>query len=160
MTDTAQTTTAETTATEATAERDATQRSTGELVGQLSEQVSRLVRDEARLAWREVQRKGARAGRGASLFGAAGVLALYGGGALVAGLILVLALVLPAWVAALVLGGAILLVAGITALAGRAQMRRAAPPVPRQAVASVREDMEVIRQHVRHERAAGEGARR
>jgi membrane protein len=165
----AMTDTAGTTATEASPERDATERSTGELVGQLSEQVTRLIQDEARLAWREVQRKGARAGVGAGLFGAAGVLALYGGGAVVAGLVLVLAMVLPAWVAALVLGGAILLVAAITALVGRAQLRRAAPPVPDQAVASVREDLAVIKQHARAERnhptgpgpaSAGEGARR
>jgi hypothetical protein len=144
--------TAGTTATEATPDRDTRERSTGELVGQLSEQISRLVRDEARLAWREVHRKGTRAGVGAGLFGVAGVLALYGGGAVVAGLVLALALVLPAWAAGLVLGGAILLVAGITALVGRGQLRRAAPPVPDRAVASVREDLEVIRQHARGDR--------
>lgn len=129
-------------------------RSTGELVGELSEQVSRLVRDEVRLAWREVQRKGAHARTGAGLFGAAGVLAVYGGGAVLAGLVLLLAMVLPAWLAALAIGGGLLLVAALTALVGRSQLRRAAPPVPDRAVASVREDLAVIRQRARPEREA------
>jgi Putative Actinobacterial Holin-X, holin superfamily III len=60
--------------------------------------------------------------------------------------VLLLAMVLPAWLAALVIGAAVLIMAGVTALVGRAQLRKAAPPVPDRTVASVREDLAMIRQ--------------
>jgi hypothetical protein len=58
--------------------------STAVLVKQLTEQVSRLVRDELKLATAEMTRKGARAGKGAGLFGGSGILALYGIACLIA----------------------------------------------------------------------------
>src|SRR5215472_9070917 len=68
--------------------------STGELVKQLSEQVSRLVRDEMKLASVEMTGKAKTAGKGAGLFGGGGILALYGGGCLVACAVIALAGVL------------------------------------------------------------------
>src|SRR2546429_1089217 len=76
--------------------------STGDLVKLAAEQISRLVRDELQLARVEIGGKAKRFGTGAGLFGAAGVIALYGVATLVATLILLLALVLPAWAPALV----------------------------------------------------------
>src|SRR2546423_10274515 len=76
--------------------------STGDLVELAAEQISRLVRDELQLARVEIGGKAKRFGTGAGLFGAAGVIALYGVATLVATVILLLALVLPAWAAALV----------------------------------------------------------
>ncbi|WP_079317580.1 phage holin family protein [Microbispora sp. GKU 823] len=104
--------------------------STGELVRRLSEDVSRLIRDELRLARLEMTRKGKRAGMGAGLLGAAGLIAFYGGGALVATAILALALVLPAWASALIIGAALLALAGLIALVGKEQVSRAARPLP------------------------------
>src|SRR5688500_20211713 len=72
-----------------------TDTSTAQLVNQLSEQVSRLARDEIRLAVAELKDKGKHAGVGAGMFGAAGVFAWWGGLSVVAGLILLLALVVP-----------------------------------------------------------------
>jgi len=77
----------------------------GELVKQLSEQTSTLVRQEIRLATVELQEKGKRAGIGAGLFGATGLVALYGVGALVAAAILALAEAVDPWLAALIVGG-------------------------------------------------------
>lgn len=121
-------------------------RSVAELVSQASEQLGRLVRDELRLAVVELRRKGKRAGAGAGLFGAAGVLAFYGGAALIATVILALALVLDAWLAALIVGVVLLLVAGVAALIGRRQLRAALPPVPEQTVASVKSDVEAVKE--------------
>ncbi|MFI6290393.1 phage holin family protein [Nonomuraea sp. NPDC050790] len=123
--------------------------STAELVGQLSEQVSRLVRDEMRLAALELKGKGRRAGFGAGLFGAAGMTAFFGAAALVAAVILLLALVLPAWAAAGVVAGALLALAGVLALAGRSQVRRATPPVPTQAIDSLKTDVDVVKERAR-----------
>lgn len=121
------------------------QASTGELLSRLSDEVSQLVRDELRLAQAEVTGKAKQAGIGAGMFGTAGVLALYGGGVLIATAILALALVVDAWLAALIVGVVLLAAAGIAALAGKRRMSRVAPPVPTQAVANVREDVQTLR---------------
>ncbi|MBB4703259.1 phage holin family protein [Sphaerisporangium siamense] len=120
--------------------------STAELIKHLSEDVSRLVRDEIRLATMELGRKGKRAGLGAGLFGGAGVMALYGGGALVATAILALALVLPGWLAALIVGVALLIVAALMALMGKEQVSRATPPLPEEAIQSLKADVDVVKE--------------
>ena len=101
---------------------------TGELVNRLAAQVSELVRGELELARTELTAKGKRVGAGAGLAGAGGVVALYGLGALIAAGNGALALVWPVWLAALVVGVVVLVVAGVLALAGRSQLRRAARP--------------------------------
>jgi hypothetical protein len=123
--------------------------STGELVRRLSEDVSRLIRDELRLARLEMTRKGKRAGMGAGLLGAAGLIAFYGGGALVATAILALALVLPAWASALIIGAALLALAGLVALVGKEQVSRAAPPTPDEAMRSLKADIDVMKESAR-----------
>lgn len=123
--------------------------SAGELVKQLSEQVSRLVRDELKLAGDEMASKGSRAAKGAGLFGGSGVLALFGLGCLLAAAIAGLALVLAVWLAALIVGAALLAIAGVVVLVGRGQLRHAVPPVPEQAVGSVKADVRAIREGVR-----------
>ncbi|MGO9727066.1 MAG: phage holin family protein, partial [Streptosporangiaceae bacterium] len=80
--------------------------STGDLVKQLTEQVSRLVRDELKLARVEMTRKGARAGRGIGLFGGSGIIALYGTGCLIAAAVMAIATAVTAWLAALIVGAA------------------------------------------------------
>jgi uncharacterized membrane protein YqjE len=118
--------------------------STAELVQRATEQVSRLVRDELALARAELTQKGKHAGIGIGLFGGGGALALYGLGALVATAILLLDLVLPAWAAALIVGVALFLLAGILALVGKKQVSQAVPPVPQAAVRSVRADVDTV----------------
>jgi hypothetical protein len=123
--------------------------STSDLVRQLAEQTSRLVRDELRLAQAEMTRKGARAGRGAGLLGGSGILGLYGVGCLLIAGIAALALVLATWLAALIVAAAVLAVAGLAALAGKRQLSQATPPVPRQAMESARTDVEELRKKAR-----------
>ena len=127
------------------AARDAT---VGELARQLPEQISRLVREELRLAQLEMTQKGKRAGIGAGLLGGGGVIALYGVAALLAAAILALALVLPAWASALIVGGALLLVSAALAGMGRKRVKQAMPPVPQQTQASVGADVVEIREKV------------
>ncbi|GAA3670261.1 phage holin family protein [Lentzea roselyniae] len=123
-----------------------TDTSTAQLVNQLSEQVSRLARDEIRLAVAELKDKGKHAGVGAGMFGAAGVFAWWGGLSVVAGIILALNLVLPAWASALIVAAVLFAIAGVVALMGRSQVRRATPPVPRQAMDNVQEDIATIKE--------------
>jgi uncharacterized membrane protein YqjE len=120
--------------------------STGLLVKQLSEQMSRLVRDEMRLATAEMTSKAKTAGKGASLFGGSGIMALYGAGCLIACVIISLAGVMRAWLAALIVGAALFAVAGIAALAGRSELKKATPPIPTEAAESVKADVEQIKE--------------
>ena len=129
-------------------EKPTSEKSTAELVHDVTEQFSRLARTEIRLAVREVQDKAKHAGVGAASIGAAGVLAGYGMAALLAGVVLLLALALPAGVAALIVAGALLLAAGVAALVARAQLRKSAP-MPSEAVESAKEDIQVVKEAVR-----------
>jgi Putative Actinobacterial Holin-X, holin superfamily III len=121
---------------------EASQASMAELVKQLSEQTSRLARQEVELAKAELQQKGKRAGLGAGMFGGAGVFGLYALGALTAAAILGLSKAVAAWLAALIVAAAIGAIAGILALVGKQQVQRATPPVPEQATESVKEDVQ------------------
>src|SRR5689334_13639313 len=85
----------------------------GALVHDMTQQLSTLVRDEMRLAQAEMTQKGKAAGLGIGLFGAAGVVALFGVGTLIATVILALALAIPAWLAALIVTVVLFVVAGI-----------------------------------------------
>jgi uncharacterized membrane protein YqjE len=122
------------------------ERSTGELIKLMSEQVSTLVRDELKLAQLEMTRKGKQAGIGAGMLGGGGVVALYGIGCLIACVILAVSRVLAPWLSALVVGAALLAVAGIAALVGKARLQQATPPVPREAVQSVKADVDEIKE--------------
>jgi hypothetical protein len=122
--------------------------STGELVTRLSTQLSGLIRGELELARTELAVKGKRAGAGAGLAGAGGVVALFGAGALVAAAIAGLATVLSVWLSALLIGVLLLIIAGLLAIVGRNQLRRAALPVPERAVDSVQRDVRTVKEAV------------
>jgi hypothetical protein len=126
------------------------ERSTAELVRLAAEQISTLVRDELKLAQIELAQKGKRAGLGVGMFGGAGVVALYGVGAMLAALIIGLAAVMPAWLSALIVGVALFAVAGVLALLGRGQVRKAVPALPQETVAGVRADIDTITSSVKH----------
>ena len=124
-------------------------RPAGDLVRQLTEQVSRLIRDELHLAQVEMASKGKRAGVGTGMLGGGGVLAVYGAGCLLAAAIVALAAVVPAWLAAVIVGAALLVASAVAALAGRRQLKRATAPVPEQAVGSVKADVEEVKERAR-----------
>ncbi len=117
----------------------------GELVQDLSRQTSTLIRQEMRLAQAELAEKGRHASRGAGMFGGAGLVALYGVGALVAAAVLGLATVLEPWIAAAAIGIGLLLLAGILAFTGKKELEEAGPPKPEQAIDSVQRDIETVK---------------
>ncbi|MCV7222560.1 phage holin family protein [Mycolicibacterium elephantis] len=118
--------------------------SIGELMGQLSRQTSRLVRDEMRLAQKEFQESAKHAGIGAGLFSVAGLLAFFGIATFITAGIAALALVLPVWAAALIVGGVLFVAAGIAALVGRKQTDEVTPAVPR-TVETVKADIDELK---------------
>jgi hypothetical protein len=125
------------------------ERSTGELVQSLSEQVSVLVRDELKLAQLEVTRKGKQAGAGLGMLGGSGVIALYGVGCLLACAIIALSGVVAAWLAALIVGAALLAAAAAADLMGKGRLQKATPPVPEETVGSIKTDVEEIKERAR-----------
>jgi uncharacterized membrane protein YqjE len=131
---------------EGTTEDRLSDRSLGELVQQLSQQTSTLVRDEIRLAQLEVQEKSKRAGIGAGLFGSSGLVALYGLGALIAAVIMLIATALEPWLAALIVAAGLFALAGILALTGKKQVEEATPPGPEEAIESAKRDVEVVKE--------------
>jgi hypothetical protein len=133
-------------ATRAPARPDPANATTGELIGQLTEQLSRLVRDEARLAQAEVTQKAKKLGVGAGLFGGAGLMAFFGLAVLISAAVLGLAVVLPAWLAAVIVAVVLLAVAGVLALVGKKDVAQASPPLPTQAIAGVQADVATVRQ--------------
>ena len=126
-------------------ERTDDERSVGELVQQLSQHTTTLIRQELRLAQSELQEKGKRVGIGAGMFGGAGLVALYGVGALVAAAIIGIGTLLEPWIAALIVGVVLLAVAGVLALTGRKQVERGTPPLPEQAIESAKRDVDEVK---------------
>jgi fatty acid desaturase len=116
--------------------------STSDLVKQLSDQTSRLVRQELELLKAELSIKGKQAGAGAGLFGGAGVFALFAFGALTAAAIAALATAMATWLAALIIAVIWAAIAGIAALTGKKKVEQALPPVPQDSVESVKEDVQ------------------
>ncbi|SDK64845.1 Putative Holin-X, holin superfamily III [Glycomyces sambucus] len=125
--------------------RDRDDRSVGHLVGDLTTEVAHLARVEAQLAAREVTEKAKRGAKGGGMFAAAGVFALYGGAAFALAAGIALALVWPAWLAALAVGVVLFAIAGIAALSGRSMIKRAMPPVPDETMERAREDARALR---------------
>jgi len=117
-------------------------RPVGELLKELSEQTTTLVRQELELAKLELTEKGKKAGIGAGMFGGAGIVGFYAVGALTACLILALATAVDGWLAALIVAAVYGAVAGVLALSGKSKVQQAVPAVPEQAVDSVKEDVQ------------------
>jgi uncharacterized membrane protein YqjE len=130
-------------------EQQLDERPVGDLVKQLSEQTSALIRQELRLAQLEMQEKGKRAGIGAGLFGGAGLVALYGTAFVLAAAALALATAVDAWAAALIVGVVLLVVAGLLAVTGKKQVEQATPPVPEQAIDSAKRDVDEVKESAR-----------
>jgi uncharacterized membrane protein YqjE len=130
----------------------ASEASVGELVSRTSEQLTTLVRNEMRLAQAELTEKGKRSGRGLGLFGGAGAVAWFGVGALVAAAILGLSVVVAPWLAAVIVGVALLLIASVLAIVGKREVSQATPMLPQASMESVRRDVEAVKEGIQHDR--------
>ena len=116
--------------------------STGELVKQLSEQTTTLVRKEIELAKAELTEKGKVAGQGAGMFGGAAVIGLLAAGALTTMLIVLLDKAMDLWVAAFIVTVVYGAIAAVMALSGRDRVKQGLPAAPEQTVGTVKEDVQ------------------
>ncbi|HKH64214.1 MAG TPA: phage holin family protein [Solirubrobacterales bacterium] len=116
--------------------------STGELVKQLSEQTTTLVRKEIELARAELTAKGKVAGEGAGMFGGAAVAGLLALGTLTVVILALLDKAMDLWVAALIVTLVYGAVAAVLAMRGRDRVKEGMPPAPEQTVETVKEDVQ------------------
>lgn len=123
-----------------------TDASAGELAAQLGEQISRLIRDELALAQVEAKQRAKRIGIGVGMFGAGGMLAFFGACCAVAALVIGLSNVMRPWLAALVAGAALFVVAGLTVLPGWKGVMERRPDVPNDSIASVKADVAAVKE--------------
>ncbi|OAI55633.1 hypothetical protein AYO48_03200 [Gaiella sp. SCGC AG-212-M14] len=121
---------------------DLRERPVAELLKQLANETTTLVRQELDLAKAEMREKAGKAGAGAGMWGAAGVIALLGLGSLTAFLILALDGVMPNWLAALIVDIAYTAIAGVLYLRGKQRVEEAGSPVPEQTVETLKEDVQ------------------
>ena len=120
-------------------------RPTAELMRELTDQTTTLVRKEIELAKVELAEKVKKAGVGAGMFGAAGLFGVGAFAAITACLIWALSTFMAGWLGALIVGVAYTAIAGVLALRGKKQVQQATPPVPEQAVDSTKEDLEWLK---------------
>jgi uncharacterized membrane protein YqjE len=125
---------------------------TADLIKQLSEQTTTLVRKEIELAKAELSEKGKVAGAGAGMFGGAGVLALLALGTLTACILALLDRAMDLWLAALIVTILYAGAAAALAVAARDRVRRALPPAPEQTVETVKEDVQWARMQTKSAR--------
>jgi len=121
---------------------DLRERGTGELLKELSDHTTTLVRQEIELAKAELGEKGKKAGLGAGMFGGAGLFGVFALAALTTCIIVALDSAMPLWLAALIVAVIYGAIAGVLALQGRNKVQEAGPPVPEQATESVKEDVQ------------------
>ena len=124
-------------------------RSTGDLLKQMAQDLGSLVRQEIDLAKAEIGQKGKQIGAGAGMFGGAGAVALLAFMALTAAIIIGLSEVMHAALAALIVAVVYGAIAGVLFVTGRNKVKEGAPPVPEQAVESVKEDVEWLKHPTR-----------
>jgi uncharacterized membrane protein YqjE len=115
----------------------------------LSEETSNLIRQEIALAKAELAQKAKNAGLGIGLMGTAYVFARLMIATLTAAAILALAIVVPAWAAALIVTGVYGLIALVLVLLGVKRLKAATPPAPTQTIETVKEDVEWLKSRTR-----------
>jgi uncharacterized membrane protein YqjE len=118
------------------------ERPTGDLLKELSDHTTTLVKQEIDLAKAELSEKAKKAGLGAGMFGGAGLFGVFAFAALTTCIIAALESPLNLWLAALIVAVVYAVVAGVLALQGRNKVKEAGPPVPEQTTESVKEDVQ------------------
>lgn len=121
----------------------------GELVARISDQLGRILRGELQLIQLQLKEKGKNLGLGAAMFAAAGVFAFFAVGVLLAAAVLGLAVVLPAWLSALIIGVVILLIAVVLALIGKSRVQKGEMPSPAEAKAHLKQDLDAVKKGIK-----------
>jgi hypothetical protein len=119
--------------------------SLGELIASLPRLLIELVKAELANLRAEYADKAKYAGIGIGLFVVAAAFLFFALGVLVAAAILGLAVVLPGWAAALIVFGALLVIAAILALIGVGSLKKVNGAAPAETIASVKSDIDAVK---------------
>lgn len=125
------------------------ERPTTDLLRDLSQQTTKLVRQEIELAKAELTQKGRQTGAGAGMLGGGALAAVFALAALTTAVIAALDTGMALWLAALIVAIVYAAVAAVLALVGRRKVEEASPPVPEQAIESTKEDAQWARTRAR-----------
>jgi hypothetical protein len=117
------------------------ERPVGDLLKGFSDQARRLAAQEMDLAKTEMAEKAKEAGVAGGMFASAGLFGLLGLLTLTAAMVLALSTAVTPWLAALIVTGFYLVLAGVMAVIGKARLAKATPLAPTQAIKSVKEDI-------------------
>ncbi len=124
--------------------RTSQERTIGQLVAQVTDDLSVIVRTELQLAKTEISAQLGTAGKGAGMLAGAGVVALYGLGLLFIALSLVIAIWLPAWAGFLIMAVVLFVVTAVLALLGRKALTQVNPR-PERAIANAQETINMVK---------------
>lgn len=124
--------------------RRSQERTIGQLVAQVTDDFSAIVRKEIQLAKTELSAQVGTAGKGVGMLAGAGVVALYGLGLLFITLSLVIAIWLPAWAGFLIVTVVLFVVAAVLAMIGRKALSQVNPR-PERAIASAQETLAMVK---------------
>jgi len=116
-----------------------------ELAAELPNRVTALVQAEIQLLKTEVIGKLKALGIGAGVLLGALIVLGFMFGVLLTAAILALALVMPGWLAALLVAAFLLIVAAILALIGWRILKKGIPPIPSESIASLKSDVRTVR---------------
>lgn len=123
------------------------ERSIGELFAELAGETSTLVKHEIDLARVELSQKASTVGRNVAWLSVGGVVGLVGTLAITAALILILSKVMEPWLAAVLVGGAYLIAAGVMIMSAIKAIKET-DLAPRQTVETLKEDTQWLKNQI------------
>ncbi|HEX6290821.1 MAG TPA: phage holin family protein [Herpetosiphonaceae bacterium] len=126
-------------------ERQTDTRSLGELLSELANETTTLVRQEIQLAKTEMTQKATRAGKDVGMIGAGGALAYAGLLAIIAAVIIGLGQIIPMWLSALIVGLVVVGIGYVLIQRGLSELKRI-DPAPRQTIQTLKEDKEWVKE--------------
>ena len=124
------------------------ERSLGDLFSELAAESGTLIRQELALAQTELTQKAIRAGKGVGKLAIGGAIGFAGMLAMIAAAILLLAIWIPAWVSALIVG-AVICGASFLIVTSALETLRNTDPVPHETIESIKEDAKWLKNEVK-----------
>jgi len=119
-----------------------------EIVGDIVTHAQEIVRSEVRLAKTELKEEGVKAARASVLLAAGAFVGLYALGFILWAAAYALGLVMPQWLAALIVGVVLAIAAGAMVMMGLSRFKTV-EPVPDKAVGQVKEDVQWLKQQTK-----------
>lgn len=125
--------------------KDGDKKTVFSLIGELPGIITTLIRDEIEQLKRELITRVKAIGIGAAFFVVAAVLLYFAAFPLMAAIVIGLGQALPYWLSALILGVVLLIIAAVFVFIGLSRLKKGVPPVPKESVDSVKDDVKAFK---------------